>query len=141
MSAAGLAAAPRRPAGEGGAEGGAVGSWGGRARQRRGLRLCLLGRHHGISFASKRWGGWGGRTDAQIPSPTPLWSWVTNHLRCINHLFLLVSRGKISLMFLRPPSPPSPTSKSILSLRVCLLIIIKIVSYTSASLVCILSCR
>lgn len=73
----------------------------------------------------------------------PLWSWVTNHLRCINHLFLLVSRRKISLMLLRHPLPTTqpPASKSILLLRVCLLIIIKIVSYTSASLVRILNCR
>lgn len=42
---------------------------GGRAQQRRGLRLCLLGRHHGISFASKRWGG--GKKGLMLRSDRP----------------------------------------------------------------------
>lgn len=74
--------------------------------------LCLRGivAHHVL----QKMGGGEERNDAQIPSPTPLCSWVTNHLPCINHLFLLVSRGKISLMLLQlPPFPPPPPLPSL----------------------------
>lgn len=100
----------RRPLREpgGGGDGGAPAAPGRESPAKAWCELCLPGimAYHVL----QKMGGGEGRNDAQIPSPTPLCSWVTNHLRCINHLFLLVSRGKISLMLLQLPfSPPLPS--------------------------------
>lgn len=84
----------------------------------------------------------GGSTAARLPSPTPPLLEFGDKSPPLYQP--LVSFGIAGKDFINAPPaalPPSPPSESILSFRVCLLIIIKIVSYTSASLVRILNCR